>query len=224
MGLTLMTTNDDIDHDHDDPNYIRARAFVCLQTLDTCRARLTAQASASQADYKEKLTAVTQEYRAILRDGVGESEKAKAKAFDKISGLLADRDKIEEQKTRDRNDRKAKLEQVNEADAEAKSYKPKDHAQLTLLSDPAAVKGMPWATDKALGVIYTALRDLEQSGAQLGPYQEALMAELAEASIEGADLGLEAKSALEADGETAAFEDEEAELDEVLEQVENDLF
>lgn len=220
----MNSTDETIDHDHDDPNYIRARAFVCLQTLDTCRARLTAQASASQADFKEKLTTVTQEYRAILRDGVGESEKAKAKAFDKISDLLARRDKIEEQKTRDRNDRKAKLEQVNEADAEAKAYKPKDHSQLTLSIDPGAVKGMPWATDKALGVIYTALLDLEHSGAQLGPYQEALMAELAEASIEGADLGLEAKSAVEADGDTSSFEAEETALDEVLDEDEADLF
>lgn len=219
-----MTTTNDIDHDTDDPNYIRARAFVCIQTLDTCRARLTAQASASQAVYKERLTDVTQEYRAILRDGVGESEKAKAKAFDKISSLLAKRDKIEEEKKRDRDDRRAKLEQVNEADAEAKAYKPKDHSQLTLINDPSRVKGVPWATDKALGVIYTALLDLEQSGAELDPYQEALMSELAEASIEGADLGLEAKSAVEADGDTDEFEDEEAALDEVLEENDGDLF
>ena len=222
MGLYAVTSTDAPDHDN--PDFIRARAFVCIQTLDKCRARLVTQMSNASAIWKEKLTEKTQAYRELMRDDTIKAESAKAKAFDKSRKLLAERDKTEAEKKKDMDERKAKIALVDEADAEAKAYKPGDGSQLILLQEPSKVDGMPWATDKTLGVIYTALRDLDESGARLDSYQEQLMMELADAQIEGADLGLEAAAAIEDDGDTDAFEDDEAELDAIDEEADDDVF
>lgn len=196
--------------DYDDPDFVRARAFICVQTLDACRARLTSQMSAASAVWKEKLSEVTKSYREIVRDADAKaSTKIKAKSFDDVVRLLAERDKIAEEKAEDMKGRRERISLVDEADAEAKAYKPGDAKQTALFNEECAVQGMPWATDRGLGVIYTALQDLEQAGATLDDYQSALLLELAEASIGAVDLGLEAAAAIEDDGDVEDFEAEE---------------
>lgn len=223
MGLRMMKAAND-PTDHDDPTFIRARAYVVVVTLDKCRSRLEAQMSNASSVWKDKLTASTKAYREILRDGDNKAtDKVKSKAFDEVQRLVAERDKISEEKAEDMKARKAKISLVDEADAEAKAYKSGDQDQTALFADEAKVAGMPWATDKALGVIYTALQDLDGSGAQLDDYQSALMMELAEAQVEGADLGLEAAQAI-ADEGAEEFTAGEAGISDVDDEDEEELF
>lgn len=225
MGLTLMTTNTATDPDN--PDHVRARAYVCIVTLDKCRSRLVTQRSNASTIWKEQLTEVTMSYREIVRDGDEKNtkamnEKSKAKAFDKVVKLLGQRDKLEADKSADLKERAEKISLVEEAMAEAMAYQPGDSRQLEFLRDASRVDGMPWATDKALGIIYTALRDLEQSGATLDDYQRALLVELADASIEGEDLGLEAAAAVEDESTPGDMSEAEAELDAALDDVDDD--
>lgn len=209
-----------------DELFIRARAFSVIVTLNSCRARLVTQMSNASSIWKDKLTETTKAYREIIRDAKpNDSAKAKANAFDNVVRLLAERDKDAEAKATDMKERKAKIALVDEADAEAKAYRTADSNQTSLAfpDGDSKINGMPWATDKALGVIYTALRDIEESGGKLDEYQAALMLELAEAEIDSADLGLEASAAIEDDSDTAEFTDAEAGIEDEDDE-DTDLF
>lgn len=212
MGVLQMKPKSK--HDPSDPLFVRARAFTCIATLDSCRTRLVTQTSAAKADWEKQLSDATKAYREIIRDEENHkaSQKARAKFFLEVVAGVAERDRIAEAKKEDMKERNKKIAQVDSADVEAKAAgKSGDSAQLALDMDASRVPGMPWATDTTLGVIFTALRDLDESGAVLDDFQRDLMMELAEAEIEGADLGLEASEAIEPDGETEEFESEDDE-------------
>jgi hypothetical protein len=205
--------------DPDDPQFMKARAFDVISALASARARLEKQKSDALAKWTKLLSDKTKEYREILRDPDHHKagQKAKAGYFDSVVELVQERDGLNEDKKSDMAARKAKIAKIDEADAEAKSAsKSGDGAQMALLQDASKVAGMPWATDGTLGVVYASLLYLDEAGADLDDDQRALLQELAEVDIEGADLGLSAEEAIEDDSEVDAFEsedDEEVDLD-----------
>ena len=203
--------------DTESPEFIRARAFTIIITLDKCKQRLEQQMGKASADWKEKLSDKTKEYRLILRDDDNSkaSDKVRAGLFDQVRDLVAERDELMEAKKEDIKIRKGKISQIVEADAEAKlAHKSSDSTQLPLhIEETSRVAGMPWATDATLDVVYTALYDLDQRGATLDEFQAALLSELGAAEVKGADLGLEADEAIEDDTEVAEFESEDDEVD-----------
>lgn len=214
MGIIRMKTAPV--PDATDETFIRARAYTIITTLDGCKQRLEQQRADAKAKWSKDLSDATKAYRELLRDEENHkaSDKRRAALYDEVVEGVELRDKIAEDKAEDMKARGAKISKIIEADAEAKhAHKSADAAQAALFNDESKVAGMPWATDATLAVVYAALLDLDKRGAQLDKFQSALMIELAEADIEGEDLGLEASEAIEDDSDVAEFEGEDDEID-----------
>jgi hypothetical protein len=199
--------------------FVFARAFHIIRTLDTVKTRMEAAKKNAGAIWSGKLNDTTKEYRDIARTDFGTVEKMSAKTakdnYVQVVNLIGKRDSIVDEKKTDLTDRKTKINKVEAAYAEvvALSKASSGGDQLGLYAQTTgAIPGLGWASKATNDAIYSALLSLAEDKA-LDVHQERLLADMANAGLESIDLGLEAAQAIEVDdaGDPEAADEGEGE-------------
>jgi hypothetical protein len=191
---------------------IKLRAFAGAKALFVFHEHLVATDTRLKAAETAKLTEATQAYRVVMREDYESppSDEVKVIHFDEACAGLATHDAILEANKLARSNRAAERKRVDNALRELMTPTG-DDAQMSLpiTSDST---GLGLYTDDARAVVYTALLELDKTGA-LDQDQRDLMVDLAGAGIETIAFVLDAAEAIEEPAEDAGVEQHRAELD-----------
>jgi hypothetical protein len=218
MSSQQATANNVISMPTPDPRDTHVRAFAGMRALYMIKEKLIAAQAVAKADWKEKKSAATKEYREPIRDqfdaivgvNIDLSGKDKgtqtmktnyAEAFIVVVRGVKNYDNVKSDADADKKARKDRIDAMEMAIKECVSAATVNPNQGSLFPPTGgSVDGLAWASAATRAAMFTSLKELDRDKVTLDCFQESLLLDLGGAGIEELDLGLDASTAVEADG------------------------